>query len=126
MVITPAVIPSVSIALSPANNICLGTPVSFTASSVNGGALPVYQWQKNGNNVGSNNALYTDAALASGDIITCLMTGNASCSALPSVASNALTMVITPAVTPSVSIASSPVNNICLGTPVSLTASPVN
>ena len=44
---------------------------TFTAIATNVGASPVYQWKLNGINVGSNNTVYTNASLNSGDIVTC-------------------------------------------------------
>ncbi len=51
----------------------------FTAVPTNGGTAPVYQWKKNGTNVGISSATYTDAGLNNGDIITCILTSNATC-----------------------------------------------
>ena len=70
---------SVSAIPTPAGAICAGTPVTFTASPTNGGTTPVYQWKKNGINVGANQTTYTDATLNNNDIITCVMTSNFSC-----------------------------------------------
>ncbi|MDO6430458.1 T9SS type A sorting domain-containing protein [Flavitalea sp. BT771] len=62
---------------------------SFIASAVNAGAAPTFQWKVNGAIVQSGpSATYTNAGLASGDVVTCLVTPNLSgCSAVP-VASN--------------------------------------
>ncbi|KAI9429349.1 concanavalin A-like lectin/glucanase domain-containing protein [Russula earlei] len=58
---------SVSIA-TPQTTICAGTNTTFTATPVNAGSAPVYQWKLNGNNVGSNSATYSNNALANGDV----------------------------------------------------------
>lgn len=56
--------PSVSIAITTGSRmICVGTSVTFTATPTYGGVSLSYQWQKNGVNVGSNSATYTDATL---------------------------------------------------------------
>jgi gliding motility-associated-like protein len=118
------VIPSVSIAAS-ANNICTGTLVTFTATPVNGGSLPVYQWKINGINAGTNNATFNSSALVNGDEVTCILTSNAACATLANVTSNSITMNVITSSPASVTIAASQ-NNICAGTVVNFTATPVN
>ncbi len=81
--VNPAVTPSVSITANPTGQICSGTSVTFTAVPVNGGTTPVYQWEKNNFNVGTNSSTYTDATLIDGDIITVELTSNAPCSSGP-------------------------------------------
>ncbi len=70
---------TVTIAASPSGPVCTGTSVVFTATPVNGGTTPAYQWKKNGLNVGTNSSVYTDSALSNNDLITCIMTSNATC-----------------------------------------------
>jgi len=125
MTVNPVPIPTVSIT-STATAICAGVPVTFTATPVNGGASPTYQWKKNGGNVGSNSATYTDNALANGDVITVEMTSNALCASTTPVASNAINMVVSVPLTPSVTVAANPGNIICAGASVTFTATPVN
>jgi hypothetical protein len=98
--ITSAVSPSVVISV-PVTSICSGSSVTFTASATNGGNSPTYQWKKNGNNVGTNSSTYTISNLINGDIITCVMTSNASCLTSTTATSNAITMSVTNGVTPS-------------------------
>src|SRR4029077_14693433 len=78
MTVNANVTPSVSIAANPGTTICGGATVSFTATPTNGGT-PSYQWKKNSVNVGTNSAIYTYNGLANGDVITCVMTSNATC-----------------------------------------------
>lgn len=68
---------SVSIEAS-ANPVDLGTAVTFTATAANGGAAPVYQWIVNGSTVGTNSNTYSYEP-ADGDIVSCMLTSNASC-----------------------------------------------
>lgn len=73
---------------------CQGMPVSFTAAAINGGTSPIYQWKKNGVNVGSNLANYSDNSLNNGDIINCLLTSNASCVNVANTSSNSLSIPV--------------------------------
>ena len=81
--VNPSVTSSVSITANPSGPICPGTSVTFTAAAVNGGPSPMYQWKRNGVNVGTNAATYTNAALVNGDVITVILTTSASCSNSP-------------------------------------------
>lgn len=94
--LAPALTPAVTIS-SAANNVCTGTPVTFTAVTVNGGMLPSFQWQKNGNPVGSNSNTYTDLHLNNGDVIKCILTSNLNCAVPTTVQSNSITMAISSA-----------------------------
>jgi hypothetical protein len=89
------------------------------------GQHPVYQWKKNGVNVGSNSATYSSTAFANGDIITCVLTSNAVCPTGNPATSNSVVMVVNPNLPVSVSIAADD-NNICAGTNVTFTAVPTN
>ena len=119
---------SVSIAAVPSGAITSGTNVTFTATPVNGGSTPFYQWRKNGGNVGINNGTYSDNALANNDVITCVLTSNVSCPLGNPATSNTITMVVTPGCTPP-SISAQPSNasqSLCLNvaaTPLSVSAS---
>ncbi len=116
---------SVSIAAS-VTTICAGTSVTFTATPVNGGTTPAYQWKRNGANVGGNSPTYTTAGLANNDVVTCVLTSNITpCPTGNPATSNAITMTVNPILTASVTIAAS-ANPVCTGTSVTFTASPVN
>jgi gliding motility-associated-like protein len=121
--VNATVVPNVSIS-SGTTSICQGNAVSFTAASLNGGAAPFYQWQVNGNNVGTNSAVYTSNTLSNGDIVRCVLTSNANCASSPAI-SNTVAITVNPVVTPAVSIIASAVT-ICSGSAVSFTAMPIN
>ena len=125
MVVTPTVVPSVSISANPGNTICSGTNVTFTALPTNGGT-PSYQWKLNGNNVGANSSTYSNNALANADVVTVVMTSSLTCASPTTATSAGITMIITSTVVPSVSIAANQGNIICAGTNVTFTASPTN
>ncbi|HPS63636.1 MAG TPA: hypothetical protein PLK82_11285, partial [Bacteroidales bacterium] len=123
MTVIPVVPVGVTIQPS-ANPACQGVPVTFTATPVNGGATPVFQWLLNGFQVGTNLSQYTFLP-ANGDIVSCKMTSSVSCPSSAVVLSNLVTMSVTPAIPVSVSITAS-ANPVCTGSSVTLTASPFN
>jgi len=117
---------SVSI-ITGTNPFCQGTSVNFTATPVNGGPTPLYQWQVNGINMGplTGNPVFTYIP-ANNDVVTCLLTSNASCiSGTNPVLSNQIMMTEAASLPVGVTIAAS-VNPACQGTPVTFTATPVN
>src|SRR5262249_15579707 len=116
--------PSITVTPS-ATTICAGAPVTFTAAATNTGTAPVYQWQKNGVNVGANALTYTDNTITSGDIINCLVTSDSACTIPDTHRSNDVSITVNTAQIPAISITTS-ANNICAGTPVTFTASATN
>ncbi|MFK7784594.1 MAG: SBBP repeat-containing protein, partial [Crocinitomicaceae bacterium] len=86
--------PTIAISSSPGDTICAGATVTFTATSTNGGSSPIYQWKKNGVNVGANAITYSSSSLLSGDVITCELTSNDPCATSSSATSNSITMIV--------------------------------
>jgi len=117
---------AVSVAISAsANPVCAGTPVTFTASPVNGGSNPVFQWMVNGINAGINSPTFSYIP-ADGDQVVCVVTSsNTICTSNNPAVSNTVVMTTTPLLPVSVSILASS-NPVCDGTPVTFTATPVN
>jgi uncharacterized protein (TIGR02145 family) len=69
----------VTIAATP-NPFCAGSSVTLTATPINGGLTPSYQWKVNAVNVvNANNAVYTYTPL-NGDLAECIMTSSEICS----------------------------------------------
>ena len=122
------VTPSVSITSSDADNsICSGTSVTFTATPVNGGSAPSYQWKLNGANVGTNSATYSNSTLANNDVVTVVMTANNACQTASTANGNSITTAVTNTVSPSVSMVSDDADNfVCNGTSVTFTATATN
>jgi uncharacterized protein (TIGR02145 family) len=123
MVVTP--IQPVSVSISPnANPVCAGIPVTFTATPINAGSNPAYQWIVNGINVGTNQPTFTYVP-SNLDLVSCILTSNALCATGSPAMSNPVTMIVNPDLAVSVSIAASN-NPVCAGIPVTFTATPVN
>ncbi len=87
---------TVSVSIIPsANPICAGSSVTFTATPVNGGSSPAYQWKVNGNIIGTNNPAYNYTPV-NGDAVTCVLTSNATCITGNPATSNTITMTVNP------------------------------
>jgi len=98
----------------------------FTAAALNGGTAPLYQWQVNGVNAGSNSssATFSGVNLNPGDVVSCILTSNYPCVTSPAAASNNITLTA-PTEVCSVQIAADN-TEICYGTNVTFTAAPTN
>lgn len=126
LTVNPNLPVSVSISSDDADNtVCATTSVTFTATPINGGSSPNYQWKLNGSNVGTNSTTYTNAALTNGDIISVVLTSNATCAIGTPAVSNTLAMTVNPNLPVSVNVTAS-ATTICAGTSVNFTATPTN
>ena len=124
MTVNPLLLVSVSVAVS-ANPVCAGTQVTFTATPVNGGGTPAYQWHVYGTTVsGATNATYTFAP-ENDATVSCILTSAETCTSWNPATSNTVTMTVNPLLPVSVSVAAS-ANPVCAGTQVTYTATPVN
>ncbi len=122
---TSPVVPSVTISASD-SAICQGNSVSFTASTVNGGSYPSYQWKRNGVLMGTTSTpTFTTSALLPGDTVKCLMASSLGCITASSVAAPVIAMSVTPSPATSIDILKD-ADNVCSGTVVELTANIVN
>ena len=116
--------PAITISSSLGAVLCVPAPAeTFTANPVHGGPTPVYQWSVNGSVVGSGST-YTYVP-TNGDIISCLLTSDASCTS-PDTVSNSVSLTVTLPVTPSVSISSIHGDTACAGDTVVFSAVPVD
>ena len=115
---------SISIGVS-SNPACHGSPVTYSATPVNGGTAPAYQWQVNSINIsGATNANYI-VPPENNDTVTCVLTSNAPCTIGNPATSNKIAMTVNQPVNVSVSINAS-ANPVFAGTLVTFTATPVN
>jgi fibronectin-binding autotransporter adhesin len=90
------VTPSISI-VSNTTPMCSGGTVTFTATGVNTGSLPIYQWRRNGVNAGtSSSTTFPANTLSTGDVITCKLTANNNCQTVDTAISNGITLTVLP------------------------------
>lgn len=121
LVINPVVLPSVSAEVSQ-NNVCSGTQVTFTATPIEGGATPTYEWFNNLVSVATGST-YT-CIPENGDQVYALMIPSEVCSIGLPIKSNTIAVVTNPVTVSNVSIDVSQ-NNVCSGTSVTFTATPI-
>ncbi|MCX6265903.1 MAG: hypothetical protein NTW16_00895 [Bacteroidetes bacterium] len=123
MIFWPVLPVSISINCS-ANPACQGTSATFTATAVNGGSAPVYQWKVNDTAAGGNQPFFAYNP-ANGDVVTCKLIPDIPCPSSSLVASNSVTMSVLPPQTGGVSISAS-ANPACADKPVTFTANALN
>ena len=79
--------------VASANPVDAGTSVTFTATPVNGGASPTYQWKVNGTNAGTNSPTYSYVP-SDGDIVSCMLTAAEVCTSGNPATSNTISMTV--------------------------------
>jgi hypothetical protein len=120
VMINPSVTPLVTVSDGGAGDIlCSGTNTVFTATAVNGGSTPSYQWSINGIVVGTGST-YTYIPL-NGDIVGVTMVSAAAC-AVPATASGSMAMTVNEKETPTVTASVMPGTEVCQGTTVTYSA----
>jgi N-acetylneuraminic acid mutarotase len=112
--------PVVTIAGPPV--VCSGVDTQFTATPLNGGSAPLYQWKKNGDNVGTNSTTYTASSLVSGDVLSCVMTSNRECVTSPTATSSNLAITVNAKVTPTIQITADPAETVGAGSVIYLSS----
>jgi hypothetical protein len=94
MMVNPNLPVSVAIVASD-NPVDKKIPVTFTATTVNGGLSPVYQWMVNENNAGTNSMSFSYLPV-NGDTVTCVLTSAEVCTQANPVYSNPIIMEVNP------------------------------
>jgi gliding motility-associated-like protein len=122
--INPDLVPSVTIS-SPADTICTGDSLRFTATVLNGGNSPAYDWMLNGVSTGITGPAFVAKDLVSGDKISCLLTKHNMCIPDSTASSKEITVFVRAIVQPQISITSSAAT-ICSGLAVVFTANATN
>ncbi|MCX6269089.1 MAG: hypothetical protein NTW16_17335, partial [Bacteroidetes bacterium] len=126
MTVNPILPVSITIAAS-ANPVCDGLLVTYTATPVNGGVMPMYQWKVNGTIVtGATSSTYSFVP-ENGNTISCALTSSETCTSGNPATSNTITMTVNSnsGLPVSVSIEAS-ADTVCAGTSVTYTATPTN
>lgn len=59
--------------------VCAGDPIQFVATVPLGSYVNSYQWRVNDINNGTNNPFFTSSTLNDGDVVTCMVSNNISC-----------------------------------------------
>jgi hypothetical protein len=118
-------VPFVVILANPADSICQGDPVVFTAYANNHGGTPSYQWYVNAQTAGTGQ-IFTTTLLNNQDVVRCDMTENTKCNTPYTDESNDITLQVLPWLAPSVSITANPNRPLNKDEYVTFTALPVN
>jgi gliding motility-associated-like protein len=114
--------PNIAITTS-ANNLCIGYPATFTATSLGTQSSPQYQWKVNGIISGGNNSSFTYIP-SNGDVVLCVLTtNNNNCGATNTAISNSIIMSVSSSLNALVNITASQ-NPICADSIVTFTALP--
>ncbi|SHN10595.1 gliding motility-associated C-terminal domain-containing protein [Mucilaginibacter sp. OK098] len=114
-----------SVTISPVTfDECSGIAVTYTATLVNGGPAPHYQWKVNGQNSGPDNVEFISSNLNNNDKITCVLTSSVACTSSPTATSNEAIFTLDPPVSTAVSITSSLNGPVCAGTEIVFKATP--
>ena len=108
MTVVPVVTPSLTV-VSSGDTVCAGLPVTLTASSVNGGAVPFYQWKVF--SVDTATGAVFSYIPHNGDIVTCTLISTAVC-ARPDTVVKSMTMTVNPSYHPTVAIHPFPVDTL--------------
>ena len=88
--VTPVATTSITNGTNPT---CVGQSVTFTVAGTNPGSTPTYTWSVNGSPVGSGTT-YSSSSLNNNDIVTCVLTSNATCATTSTASSTPITMTV--------------------------------
>ncbi len=105
--------------------VCENESVTLTASPVNGGNSPVFQWYYNGSTFGDNSPSLLLDSLADGDTFRCVLLSSENCVTNPSATSNDLTIHVENTVAAALTIVPDEAQP-CEGQSVIFTAIPEN
>ncbi len=107
---------SVSI-MASGDTLCKGNPIVFTATASNTGFKAIYQWQKNGQNIGNGEPSLTLTTLNNGDNVSLHVRADTSCPTNANPTSNIVTINYKPTAPP---MSLGPDKKVCSGTSITL------
>ena len=120
VVFSNAVSPGVTI--NPDTSVCPGSPVTFNANPLNGGASPSYQWYINGLPVAGATANSFNSIITANDsLVSVEMNSSLGCVITPN-ASDSTKVLFNPEITPTVSLSALPAGAVCAGDSIIYTA----
>lgn len=120
--VSNAVAPDVQI--NPDTSICPGSSVTFSATPVNGGGAPTYQWSVNGTIVGgATGSTFSPVLTANDTLVGVVMTSSLGCISTPTARDSVRINFLSP-LTPAVSLQATPVGSICAGDTIRFLAQP--
>jgi gliding motility-associated-like protein len=94
---------SVSVSINDPGPTCAGDLMTFTASPVNEGSSPSYQWLVDGNPMATGNPFST-TSLSDGNQVKAVLTSSIACTSGSPATSNTITVSVSSNVTPSVTL----------------------
>lgn len=118
--VTDNKVPTINITSSSGNVECSGVPITFKANITNGGATPDYNWQVNGQAMGTNIDSFVISTLKTGDVVKCVLTSSYRCPTPQIVSSNNITMTINKTTKSSIVIQPASDTVICAKQPVTI------
>ncbi len=124
IIVNPLLTPSVLI-VGDANDVCAGTEVNFTATPVNGGVSPVFDWYVDGVLVQTGPVSTYAYAPVNGNVVQAVLTSTATCTTTNTANSNTISMNVNQPQIVSLSI-SPDINPVCEGSEITFTASGSN
>ncbi|MFK8102361.1 MAG: immunoglobulin domain-containing protein, partial [Saprospiraceae bacterium] len=122
--VNPILVASVAITAT-ATEICAGETVLFTATTMNAGTNPTYEWRLNGMVIGTNSDTLSLSNLSNDDEVTCQLTSSETCIANTTFISNSIVIIVNPILITSISITAT-ATEICAGEMVLFTATTMN
>ena len=114
IVVDSVVTPSVSI--SGLSTLCAGMVDTFTATPVNGGSSPTYQWYQNGAVAGTNAGTFITGILNNNDSIWVVMTSSAICASSANDTSNHIILTVFSPAVDTITASICPSDSFVLGT----------